>query len=152
MSLRFLTTTGNRLHDRELEDMIRRIDALEKSGSTAAAPAAAAQTVSTSAMGVLSLKADTGGAMAGDITLAGSGAVSLGSGVGTISINVTLSTATTAHVAATGAAGSSTSVARADHAHEGVHSVNGLLGDLSIVSAGGVTVTVVGSQIRISSP
>jgi hypothetical protein len=71
---------------------------------------------------------------------------------------VSLSAAAPGNIAATGAAGTATaSVANADHTHEGLHSISKsgsaqILGDATLSSAGGVTLTQTLNDIQIDAP
>ena len=146
----YLKTTGDRLHDLELDSMLARIKALEASANAPAAVSQAppATVVSQSVAGISSVSP---GALTGDVTLAGAGAVSVNSAAQTITMTVTLGTSTSA-IAAAGAAGTSSSVARADHTHEGVHSIAAQQGDVSMAGIGAAVVSGGGGSIAVAVP
>jgi hypothetical protein len=85
----------------------------------------------------------------GDLTFTGAGVSQVGNtltfaGTGTPATTVTA-------IAAAPAVGTSTSFARQDHVHDGVHSFNTLKGDVTITAGAGVTLTPSGNNIAIAA-
>jgi hypothetical protein len=168
---KWLQTTGDPLHDKELDDINKRLSVLEKATQATSAGTTTAAQASTSTQtfvaGVSSLNVG-GAAETGDLTIAPAGMLvgtQSGATPTTLTLTVPLSTATPGAIAATGAHGSSIIPSRDDHTHAGVSSfngstgaitgvntINGLSGTPTIISAGGCTVTVLGSDIKISVP
>jgi hypothetical protein len=69
----------------------------------------------------------------------------------TLQGKVSLSAVAPSPIAATGNAGTANaSVANADHTHEGVHDINGILGSANIVAGSGTSVSTVGQNIAIN--
>jgi hypothetical protein len=93
----------------------------------------------------------------GDITIAGAGGSVASQAGQTITLtSPALASTTPAAIAGTAAVGVGTTSARADHVHEGVHSVSKsgdaqLLGDVTFTGTGAVTLTQVGQNIQISA-
>jgi hypothetical protein len=101
---------------------------------------------------------DAGGAdLYGDITIAGAGGSVASQAGQTVTVtSPALASTTPADVAGTAAIGVGTTSARADHVHEGVHSVSKsgdpeIVGDVTFTAAGSVTLTQVGQNIQISA-
>jgi hypothetical protein len=93
----------------------------------------------------------------GDVTIAGAGGSVASQAGQTVTVtSPALASTTPAAVGGTGAVGSGTTTARADHVHEGLHSISkfgsaAIVGDATLTGAGGTTLTQVGQNIQISS-
>lgn len=101
---------------------------------------------------------DGGGSdLFGDITIAGAGGSTASQASQTITItSPALASTTPAAISGTAAVGVGTTTARADHVHEGVHSISKsgdaqLVGDVTFTGTGATTLTQVGNNIQISS-
>lgn len=84
--------------------------------------------------------------VSGAATLLGAGSVTVTQDTvaGTVTITGAAAAASTvapAAIAPASSVGTSTAFARADHAHAGVHQINGILGDVAILAGANVTIT-----------
>ena len=86
----------------------------------------------------------------GDVTLAGSGDNIVSAGGQTITVGRRVSATVPPAIAASGSAGTSAQSANADHTHEGLHALNGLLGDVTLAGAGTVSISTSGQTITIT--
>ena len=84
--MEYLSTTGNRLHDLELDRMIARLSALEaKGGATSTTTPAITQTITSSVVaGLRSITPGSGTQMSNDISLAAVGSLTLSQASNTI--------------------------------------------------------------------
>ena len=114
----YLSTTGDRLHDLELDRMIARLSALEAKANAVSTttPAPVVQAVVSSVSGVRSLTPGSGTQMQGDISLAVAGPLTIAQSGSAITLtantlaagaNVTLTTVGTTTTVAAAAGGSS---------------------------------------------
>jgi hypothetical protein len=154
----YLQTTGDRLHDLELDRILARLAALE-TGAKTTGSAVTTSTVTTlpsaPAVGVRSLSPSGGTPMQDDLVLAVAGPASLTQSVQTLTLTVTVNPATSVtSVGAASTVGTATAFAREDHVHAGVHKIHGsadALGDIVLTGAGvsqtGNTFTFSGSGV-----
>lgn len=89
-----------------------------------------------------------GSPLLGDVTFAGTTGISVSQSGQTITVAGSLSGSTPADVGAAGAVGVGTSAARADHVHKGVHSVEGIFGDVTQTAGNNLTKTVASQDIK----
>jgi hypothetical protein len=139
----YLQTTGDRLHDLELDRILARLSTLE--GGAASKVNTTTTPVSFSSVvvpptGVRSITPSGGTPMQDDIALAVVGPVSLAQSAHTLTLTVSVSPATTVtEVGAANVVGTATHFAREDHVHRGVHKITGsadAVGDIAFVGAG----------------
>lgn len=139
----YLQTTGDRLHDLELDRILTRLSALE--GAAALTANKSTTPVSFSAVtppaaGVRSMTPSGGTPMQDDIVLSVVGPVSLAQSARTLTLTVSVTPATTVtEVGAASVVGAATHFAREDHVHRGVHKITGsaeAVGDIAFVGAG----------------
>ncbi len=148
----YLQTTGDRLHDLELDRILARLRTLEAATAPSTlTPVPVAPTPILSS-GVRSITPGTGTQISGDVILSpGTGLTTEQSGQ-TITISASASpAASVTAVATTGAVGASLLYARQDHVHTGVHALNGLLGDVTLVAGTNVTLTPSGNTVTIAA-
>ena len=160
----YLQTTGDRLHDLELDRILARLRTLEGVAGATAVAAPTAVTLPASPVisaGVRSVTPGSNGTQIyNDVTLAVAGPLSIAQAGQTITLTATAAPATTVTEVAAGAvAGTSALYARADHTHRGVHKVTGsadAFGDLVFTGSGvaqsGNTFTFSGSSSGSSAP
>jgi len=156
----FLQTTGDRLHDYELDDLLRRLAALEAQvaaltpqggsssqvskavGAQGAAVGAPLAAPSNAPTGVSSITPGSGTPMSGTLLVAASGALTLAQSNQALTLAVPFATATPAALG-TAAVGSSAKLAREDHVHPTiglVTTVNGSSGAITVpASLNGLT-------------
>lgn len=131
--------------------------AIASTGSAGTATASVANADHTHA-GVHSVAKSGSTQILGDVTFTASAGVTLTQASSNIDISAPALTSTTpSAIAATSAVGTATTSARADHTHEGTHSVvlsgeTPIKGDVTIAVSGGTTGSQLGSTITISSP
>lgn len=89
-----------------------------------------------------------GSPLLGDVTVTGTNGVSVSQTGQTITIAGSLSASAPADVGSVAAVGVGTSAARADHVHKGVHSVEGLFGDVTQTAGNNLTKTVLGQDVQ----
>jgi hypothetical protein len=139
----YLQTTGDRLHDLELDRILTRLAALE--GRNAPSNGSSTTPVSLPSEpapvgGVRSITPAGGTPMQDDIVFAVVGPAALTQSAQTLTLTVSVSPATTVtEVGAVGAVGTATGFAREDHAHRGVHKITGsadAVGNLVFAGAG----------------
>lgn len=139
----YLQTTGNRLHDLELDRILARLAGLEGAGAVGSAKTAAPVSVvetTLPAVGVRSVTPVGGVPMQDDLVLAVVGPVSLAQSAHTLTLTVSVGPATTVtEIGSLGAVGTAALFARADHVHRGVHKITAgtdATGDIVFAGAG----------------
>ncbi|MCW3097971.1 MAG: hypothetical protein JWL77_3589 [Chthonomonadaceae bacterium] len=139
----YLQTTGDRLHDLELDRILARLSVLEGGAAsnvnTNTTPVSFSPLV-VSPNGVRSITPSGGTPMQDDIALAVVGPVSLAQSAHTLTLTVSVSPATTVtEVGAANVVGTAARFAREDHVHRGVHKITAsadAVGDIAFVGTG----------------
>lgn len=150
----YLQTTGDRLHDLELDRILARLRTLESQAGAATITTvpAAVQAPALLSAGVRSITPGGGAQISNDVVLAVAGPISLAQSGQTITLTVTHSpAATVTEVASGGAVGTAVTYAREDHVHKGVHKITGsadAFGDVVFTGAG---VTQAGNTFTFSA-
>jgi hypothetical protein len=149
----YLQTTGDRLHDLELDRIIARLRTLEAATGTTVATPAPVQSPPIVSAGVRSITPGSGTQISGDVILAAGTGITTAQSGQTITLTASASpAASVTDVAAAGVVGTSLLYARQDHAHRGVSSITGptatAFGAVTITGAGvtqsGNTLTIAG--------
>lgn len=138
----YLQTTGDRLHDLELDRILARLAVLESRG--AAGVSNSTMPVSPSSglppTGVRSITPTGGTPMQDDLALTVVGPASLAQSGQTLTLTVSVSPATTVtEIGSAGVVGAAATFAREDHVHRGVHKITGnavAVGDIVFAGAG----------------
>lgn len=131
--------------------------AIASTGSAGTASASVANADHTHE-GVHSVSKSGSAQILGDVTFTGSAGVTLTQASQNIDFSApALSSTTPQPVGSSNSTGTGTTSARADHAHEGVHSVGlsgdpDLYGDVTLAASGGTSATQVGQTITFTSP
>lgn len=142
--MEYLQTTGDRLHDLELDRILARLAALEAQSAAAntnrSTPTPVSATFPAPTVAVRTITPAGGTPMQDDLTLAAAGPISLTQSAQTLTLTVSVSPATSVTaVGSTGVVGTATTFAREDHVHAGVHKITGstdALGDLVFTGVG----------------
>ena len=148
----YLQTTGDRLHDLELDRILARLRTLEARVSpatpTAATPVQSPPTVSA---GVRSITPVGGTQLSNDVILAVAGPISIAQSGQTITWTVTHSPASTVtEIVSVGVIGAAVGYAREDHAHRGVHKITSSADAFGDVVFGGAGVSQAGNTFTFA--
>ena len=150
----YLQTTGDRLHDLELDRILARLATLEGRNTLAVTTGTLPTPIVVEAAPTVAVRTITpagGTPMQDDLMLEVVGPVSLAQSAQTLTLTVSVTPAgTVTDIGAAGVVGTATNFAREDHMHAGVHKITGsadALGNLVFTGAG---VSQVGNTFTFS--
>ena len=150
----YLQTTGDRLHDLELDRILARLSVLE-GGAALAAKSTTPVSITPSFVpvaGVRSITPAGGTPLQDDLVLAVIGPAALAQSAHTLTLTVSVSPAgTVTEIGPASVVGTATRFAREDHMHRGVHKITGSADTVGDIVFAGAGVSQAGNTFTFSS-